>query len=75
MLFAAAILEEKDASNQTYLGRISQFLDFASELAERAERRLVLKEHEESDESENPLLEYLSMPSVSTPNQGVGPCR
>jgi len=59
-----AILEEKDASNQTYLGRISQFLDFASELAERAERRLVLKEHEESDESENPLLEYLDAVSI-----------
>jgi len=59
-----AILEEKDASNQTYLGRVGQFLDFASELAERAERRLVLKEHEESDESENPLLDYLDAVSV-----------
>lgn len=59
-----AILEEKDASNQTYLGRIGQFLDFASELAERAERRLVLKEDEDSDESENPLLEYLDAVSI-----------
>lgn len=59
-----AILEAKDSSNQTYLGRISQFLDFASELAERAERRFVLKEHEESDESENPLLEYLKAVSI-----------
>jgi hypothetical protein len=59
-----AILEEKDASNQTYLGRIDQFLDFASELAERAERRLKLKEDEESDESENPLLEYLNAVSI-----------
>ena len=59
-----AILEEKDASNQTYLGRISQFLDFASELAERAERRLALKEDEKSDESENPLLEYLDAVSI-----------
>lgn len=59
-----AIIEEKDASNQTYLGRISQFLDFANELAERAERRLGLKEHEESDESENPLLEYLDAISI-----------
>ena len=59
-----AILEEKDSSNQTYLGRIGQFLDFASELAERAERRLALKEHEESDESENPLLEYLDAVSI-----------
>lgn len=59
-----AILEEKDASNQTYLGRVGQFLDFASELAERAERRLVLKEDEEPDESENPLLEYLAAVSI-----------
>jgi superfamily II DNA or RNA helicase len=59
-----AIAEEKDASDQTYLGRIGQFLDFASELAERAERRLALKEDESSDESENPLLEYLDAVSV-----------
>jgi len=59
-----AILEGKDASNQTYLGRVGQFLDFACELAERAQRRLVLKEHESSDESENPLLEYLNAVSI-----------
>lgn len=59
-----AILEEKDASNQTYLGRIDQFLDFAIELAERAERRLKLKQHEESDESGHPLLEYLNAVSI-----------
>ena len=59
-----AILEEKDASNQTYLGRVGQFLDFASELAERAEHSLTLKEDELSDESENPLLEYLDAVSV-----------
>jgi SNF2 family DNA or RNA helicase len=59
-----AILEEKDASNQTYMGRVGQFLDFASELAERAERRLVLKEQESSDESENPLQEYLDAVSI-----------
>ncbi len=59
-----AIQEERDASNQTYMGRIVQFLDFASELAERAERRLVLKSNENSDESENPLLEYLNAVSI-----------
>jgi len=59
-----AALEEKDASSQTYLGRIGQFLDFASELAERAERRLALKDAEDSDESENPLLEYLDAISI-----------
>lgn len=59
-----AITEERDASNQTYLGRIDQFLDFASELAKRAERHLALKEDETSDESENPLLEYLNAVSI-----------
>lgn len=59
-----AILEEKDASNQTYLERIGQFLDFASELAERADRHLELKKDEKSDESENPLLEYLDAVSI-----------
>lgn len=54
-----AIEGERDASDQTYIGRVRQFLDFATELAERAERRLALKEGEDSDESENPLLEYL----------------
>ena len=59
-----AICDEKDASNQTYVGRIGQFLDFASELAERAERRLAFKEDESRDESENPLLEYLDAVSI-----------
>lgn len=59
-----AILEERDASNQTYLGRIDQFLDFASELAERAERPLILKEDEAWEESENQLLEYLDAVSI-----------
>jgi superfamily II DNA or RNA helicase len=59
-----AIQEERDASNQTYLGRIVQFLDFACELAERAERHLKLKADEDSDESENPLLEYLDAVSI-----------
>lgn len=59
-----AIREEKDASNQTYLGRVDQFLDFASELAERAGRRLATKEDESSDESEDPLKEYLHAVSV-----------
>jgi hypothetical protein len=59
-----AVLEEIDASNQTYLGRIDQFLEFACELAERAERRLVLREDEAPEESENPLLEYLNAVSI-----------
>lgn len=59
-----AIVEKKDASNQTYLGRVDQFLEFAAELAERAERRMVLKEHESSDEPDNPLDEYLKAVSI-----------
>jgi hypothetical protein len=59
-----AIVEKKDASNQTYLGRVDQFLEFAAELAERAERQMVLKEHESSDEPVNPLDEYLKAVSI-----------
>jgi len=61
-----AILEQKDFSNQTYLGRVSQFLDFARELAERAERPVSSKEDEFGDEPENPLVEYLDAVSVYT---------
>jgi len=59
-----AILEEKDASGQTYLGLVGQFLDFACELAERAKRRLAAKEDELSDESDDPLTEYLDAVSI-----------
>ncbi|MEW6260227.1 MAG: helicase-related protein [Thermodesulfobacteriota bacterium] len=68
-----AILEETDASNQTYLGRIGQFLDFATELAERAERRLVLREGEEPEESEDPLLEYLNAVSIYSKPRRLDP--
>ncbi len=59
-----AIVEKTDASNQTYLGRVEQFLEFTAELAERAKRRMVLREHESSDEPDNPLDEYLRAVSV-----------
>ena len=59
-----AVLEEKDASDQTYMWRVMQFLDFAVELAERAECGLALREDEVSDESEDPLREYLAAVSV-----------
>lgn len=58
------IFEERDTSNQTFLGRVSQFLDFASELAERAEHRLRHKSDEYPDESDNPLMEYLDAVSI-----------
>lgn len=59
-----AILERKDASNQTYRERIIQFLDFATELAERAQRRLHLKKDESTEDTDNPLLEYLDAVSI-----------
>ena len=60
------ILEEKDFSNQTYIGRVNQFLDFTMELAERAKRKVSIKEGEITDEAENPLIEYLNAVSVYT---------
>ncbi len=59
-----AIIDKKDVSNQTYLGRIEQFLDFACELAERAERRIILMNGELPDESDNPLIEYIKAVSI-----------
>lgn len=59
-----AIVEQRDVSNQTFLGRIDQFLEFAVELAERAERRLAFKENESSDEPDNPLEEYIKAVSI-----------
>jgi len=59
-----AIVEQKDASDQTYLGRVHQFLEFACELAERAESRLAPKQDESSGEAENPLVEYLDAVSI-----------
>ncbi len=59
-----AIVEQKDASDQTYLGRVHQFLDFACELAERAEWRLGLKQEESCEEAEDPLAEYLDAVSI-----------
>ncbi len=49
------IKEHRDRSNQTYLDRVYQFLDFAVELAERGEYRLALSKGEEDDEFADPL--------------------
>lgn len=64
-----AILERKDASNQTYRERIIQFLDFATELAERAQRRLHLKK---MSQRKIPITLCWNtwMPSASTQNRG-----
>jgi len=58
------IVEQKDASDQTCLGRGQQFLRFACELANRAKQQTVLKQGGSSDEAENPLLEYLHAVSI-----------
>ncbi|REJ95224.1 MAG: hypothetical protein DWQ34_06765 [Planctomycetota bacterium] len=58
------ILEQTDQSDQTYLQRVRQFLDFAIELAERSETRVDLSPGEEDDEAENPLKECLDAVSV-----------
>lgn len=54
-----AIRERTDAAGQTYLDRVTQFLEFASELAERAQRHLKSREGEIVDEADDPLEEYL----------------
>jgi hypothetical protein len=57
------ILEHKDQSNQTYIERVGQFLDFAVELAERAEYS-VNNGQEEDDEAPDPLRTCLETVSV-----------
>ena len=56
------ILEQTDQSNQTYMTRVEQFLDFAVELAERAEYRV--GDEEEEDEVSDPLQRCLDAVSV-----------
>jgi hypothetical protein len=58
------ILEKTDQSNQTYIERVKQFLDFAVELAERAECRIGTGVEEEDDEAVDPLAVYLETVSV-----------
>jgi ADP-ribosylglycohydrolase len=56
------ILEQRDRSNQTYMERVYQFLDFAVELAERAQT--VQNDGEEDDEPVDPLKTCLDAVSV-----------
>jgi hypothetical protein len=58
------ILEKTDQSNQTYIERVRQFLDFAVELAERAECRVGDGAEEEDDEVADPLALCLETVSV-----------
>lgn len=64
--------EQEDDSNQTYLKRIDQFLEFACELAERAKCCLDHKKDEERQESDNPLREYLKAISICSEPGGQG---
>ena len=57
------ILEKTDQSNQTYIARVRQFLDFAAELAERAECHIG-DGAEEDDELADPLAACLETVSV-----------
>ena len=56
--------EQTDQSNQTYMSRVEQFLDFAVELAERAHYDREAGSDEDEDEPDDPLQECLSAVSV-----------
>ena len=58
------IQERTDQSNQTYISRVEQFLDFAIELAERGQYDRDSKSDDSEDESVDPLQECLSAVSV-----------
>ena len=58
------IQEQTDRSNQTYMSRVEQFLDFAIELAERAQYDRDSTADDSEDESDDPLQECLSAVSV-----------
>lgn len=58
------IQEQTDQSNQTYMSRVEQFLDFAIELAERSQYDREPATDKNEDESDDPLQECLSAVSV-----------
>jgi len=58
------ILEQTDRSNQTFMSRVGQFLDFAIDLAERARYDRKPDSDEPEDEKDDPLQECLSAVSV-----------
>lgn len=58
------IQEHTDQSNQTYISRVEQFLDFAMELAERSQYDRNATSGEVEDESDDPLQECLNAVSV-----------
>lgn len=58
------ILEQTDQSKQTYITRVEQFLDFAVDLAERAQYDRKPASDEPEDETDDPLQECLNAVSV-----------
>jgi len=58
------IEEHKDQSNQSYLDRVYQFLDFAVELAERGSYGIELAKGERDDEAPDPLEACIKTVSV-----------
>lgn len=58
------IEEHTDQSNQTYISRVEQFLDFAIELAERSQYDRDAERTDVEDESDDPLQECLNAVSV-----------
>lgn len=58
------IVEQMDQSNQTYMSRVGQFLDFAIELAERAKYDRDSTIDNSEDEPDDPLEECLDAVSV-----------
>jgi hypothetical protein len=58
------IEEHTDQSNQTYMSRVEQFLDFAIELAERSQFDRDVETSDGDDEPDDPLTECLKAVSV-----------
>jgi hypothetical protein len=56
-----SIVEQRDGSNQTYMDRVHQFLEFAAELAERSQ---CAQNGEDEDEAVDPLAGCLEAVSV-----------
>lgn len=66
---ADAIVERQDRSGVTMMRRVTEYLSFAAELAERAHVRVV--EDEEEDDVADPLEEYLKAVSVYVSPRGA----
>lgn len=58
------IQEQTDQSDQTFIHRVEQFLDFAMELAERSQHDVHRFDEEPEDEADDPLKEYLRATAI-----------